>query len=44
MTHPALFHDYAFAIFRQLGANWQLLAAHLRWLQDQGVVELGRIH
>jgi len=32
MTHPDRFHEYAFGVFRQLGANFQLLAAHLDWL------------
>lgn len=40
MANPNLFHEYAFGIFRQLGANWQLLGQHLRWLQEQGVTGL----
>ena len=28
MAHPDRFHDYAFGVFRQLGANFQLLATH----------------
>ena len=35
MAHPNLFHEYAFGIFRQLGANWQLLGQHLQWLHGQ---------
>ena len=31
------FHEYAFATFRQLGANFQLLSAHLQWLADRGI-------
>jgi hypothetical protein len=37
MAHPERFHDYAFGVFRQLGANFQLLAAHTGWLADRGV-------
>lgn len=40
MAHPDLFHEYAFGMFRQLGANWQLLGQHLRWLQDRHVADL----
>ncbi|HUB11142.1 MAG TPA: DUF1839 family protein [Acetobacteraceae bacterium] len=36
MAHPDRFHDYAFGVFRQLGANFQLLAAHLGWLAGSG--------
>lgn len=36
MAHPDRFHDYAFCVFRQLGANFQLLAAHCRWLTERG--------
>jgi Domain of unknown function (DUF1839) len=35
MAHPDRFHDYAFGVYRQLGANFQLLAAHLNWLADR---------
>jgi Domain of unknown function (DUF1839) len=31
------FHEYAFATFRQLGSNFQLLSAHLNWLGARGV-------
>jgi hypothetical protein len=37
MAHPDRFHDYAFGVFRQLGANFQLLAAHTDWLTQRGV-------
>jgi hypothetical protein len=37
MAHPDRFHDYAFGVYRQLGANFQLLAAHLNWLASRGV-------
>ncbi|HTW72716.1 MAG TPA: DUF1839 family protein [Acetobacteraceae bacterium] len=37
MAHPDRFHDYAFGLFRQLGANFQLLAAHVDWLRRSGV-------
>ena len=40
MAHPDRFHDYAFGVFRMLGANFQLLAAHLGWLADRGVLHL----
>ena len=40
LAHPQLFHEYAFGIFRQLGANYQLLAAHVDWLQARGVSDL----
>ncbi|HUN43590.1 MAG TPA: DUF1839 family protein [Acetobacteraceae bacterium] len=36
MAHPDRFHDYAFSVFRQLGANFQLLASHLDWLESRG--------
>ncbi|HEY3846237.1 MAG TPA: DUF1839 family protein [Acetobacteraceae bacterium] len=42
MAHPDRFHDYAFGIFRQLGANFQLLASHIDWLVDRGVDQLFR--
>lgn len=31
---PAYFHAYAFNTLRQLGANFELLAAHLAWLSS----------
>jgi hypothetical protein len=37
LAEPERFHEYAFATFRQLGANFQLLAAHLDWLRQRGV-------
>ncbi len=33
---PAFFHAYAFNTLRQLGANFELLAAHLDWLAGAG--------
>jgi hypothetical protein len=32
----AYFHLYAFNVMRQLGANFELLGSHLRWLGAQG--------
>ena len=40
LAEPERFHEYAFATFRQLGANFQLLAAHLDWLHHRGVMGL----
>jgi Domain of unknown function (DUF1839) len=40
LARPQTFHDYAFGIFRQLGANYQLLAAHADWLQTRGIGDL----
>lgn len=40
MAHPERFHDYAFGVFRQLGANFQLLAAHINWLVSRGINHL----
>jgi hypothetical protein len=40
LARPQSFHDYAFGIFRQLGANYQLLASHIDWLQSRGVADL----
>ena len=40
MAHPQMFHEYAFGVFRQLGANFQLLDAHLRWLGERGIRNL----
>jgi hypothetical protein len=37
LAEPQRFHEYAFATFRQLGSNFQLLATHLDWLQQRGV-------
>ena len=33
---PEWFHVYAFNFMRQYGANFELLASHLAWLEDQG--------
>jgi hypothetical protein len=33
---PCFFHNYAFNTLRQLGANFELLGAHLTWLREQG--------
>lgn len=41
ISRPQFFHDYAFGTFRQLGANYELLARHLLWLQQRGTAELG---
>jgi hypothetical protein len=40
MAHPERFHDYAFGVFRQLGANFQLLGGHINWLMDRGTNDL----
>ena len=42
MRHGEEFHDYAFAIFRQLGPNFELLASHLDWLSAAGIEGLAR--
>ena len=34
------FHRYTFNVLRQLGANFELLAAHCRWLQAWGEEDL----
>jgi hypothetical protein len=34
------FHLYAFNVMRQLGANFELMGSHIRWLADQGEVGL----
>lgn len=36
LAHPEAFHEYAFNNFRQLGANFELLARHLKWLGSRG--------
>lgn len=33
IAHPDGFHEYAFNNFRQLGANFELLARHIDWIQ-----------
>lgn len=40
MARPHRFHDYAFAVFRQLGANYELLANHVDWLQQNCFTDL----
>ncbi len=40
VQRPHRFHDYAFAVFRQLGANYQLLANHVDWLQQRSAADL----
>ena len=30
------FHLYAFNVMRQLGANFELMGSHIRWLANQG--------
>jgi hypothetical protein len=34
---PEAFHDYAFSNFRQLGANFEMLARHADWLGARGL-------
>ena len=36
----AYFHLYAFNVLRQLGANFELLGNHCRWLEEQGETHL----
>lgn len=43
IAHPDCFHDYAFNNFRQLGANFELLARHIDWLQARGLADLSAI-
>jgi hypothetical protein len=40
IAHPECFHEYAFNNFRQLGANFELLARHTDWLETQGFADL----
>ena len=40
IEQPDTFHPYAFNVFRQLGSNFELLSAHLRWLATRGVRHL----
>ena len=40
---PAVFHHYAFNTLRQLGANFELLASHLDWLDDGPALHRGAI-
>ena len=39
---PEWFHTYAFSTLRQAGANFELLATYLAWLQEQGTPVLER--
>jgi hypothetical protein len=39
---PEWFHTYAFSTLRQAGANFELLASYLAWLQEQGTPSLER--
>lgn len=39
---PEWFHTYAFSTLRQAGANFELLASYLAWLQEQGEPQLER--
>ena len=39
---PEWFHTYAFSTLRQAGANFELLATYLAWLQEQGDPALER--
>jgi hypothetical protein len=39
---PEWFHTYAFSTLRQAGANFELLASYLAWLQEQGDLDLER--
>jgi hypothetical protein len=39
---PEWFHTYAFSTLRQAGANFELLATYLAWLQEQGDPTLER--
>lgn len=39
---PAFFHKYAFNTLRQLGANFELCAAHLDWLDADAFAEATR--
>jgi hypothetical protein len=39
---PEWFHTYAFSTLRQAGANFELLATYLAWLQEQGAPVLER--
>jgi len=35
---PAAYHGYSFAVMRQLGSNYELAAAYLRWLSEDARV------
>ncbi|MGC2303916.1 DUF1839 family protein [Candidatus Binatus sp.] len=43
LARPETFHDYAFNTFRQLGANHELLARHLDWMQTVCGIDLADI-
>jgi hypothetical protein len=43
LARPEAFHDYAFGIFRQLGANHELLARHIDWLRTHDVADLPEV-
>jgi hypothetical protein len=40
MRPASFFHKYAFNTFRQVGANFELLASHLAWLAANGEADL----
>lgn len=40
IAHPNCFHEYAFNNFRQLGANFELLARHIDWMQVRCLTDL----
>ncbi len=40
----AYFHLYAFNTLRQMGANFELLGAHLAWLGEQGILQTQALH
>lgn len=44
IAHPDRFHDHAFNNFRQLGANYELLARHIDWLRDGRMGDLKDAH
>lgn len=43
LARPSTFHEYAFCNFRQLGANFQMLANHTEWLQARDVADLSGV-
>src|SRR5262249_6552300 len=43
LARPETFHDYAFNIFRQLGANHELLARHVDWLTMDGPEHMAQV-
>lgn len=44
ITNADCYHEYAFNNFRQLGANFELLARHIDWLQVRSAVDLSAAH